>query len=235
MDKNPSTRSVGWWSSRRKVIGRSRWMNIQQSGGTGRSSLWMECCQFALRVWTEAWVFKFPVTVLVAVLGELLPLYSRQDQQFQNRIQNVHLQSSVISWQALLGHRSTSWKSGTLEFMVVAPVKSVSTPITADTSRTPILDICVLSWNFKLLSSSWFVSLSPEESLLTPQSYRVFWGTSRFNYKRAKTNTVFFKTVISLERKSVVSGPLVKGIVNLFFRHLNKISELVTSNHTKYT
>lgn len=159
MDKNPSTMSVGWWSSRRKVIGRSRWMNIQQSGGTGRSSLWMECCQFALRVWTEAWVFKFPVTVLVAVLGELLPLYSRQDQQFQNRIQNVHLQSSVISWQALLGHRSTSWKSGTLEFMVVAPVKSVSTPTTADTSRTPILDICVLSWNFKLLSSSWFVSL----------------------------------------------------------------------------
>lgn len=45
-------------------------MNIQQPGGTGRSSLWMECCQFALRVWTETWVFKFPVTVLVAVLGE---------------------------------------------------------------------------------------------------------------------------------------------------------------------
>jgi hypothetical protein len=30
----------------------------------------MECCQFALRFWTETWIFKFPVTVLVAVLGE---------------------------------------------------------------------------------------------------------------------------------------------------------------------
>lgn len=217
MDKNPSTRSVGWWSSRRKVIGRSRWMNIQQSGGTGRSSLWMECCQFALRVWTEAWVFKFPVTVLVAVLGELLPLYSRQDQQFQNRIQNVHLQSSVISWQALLGHRSTSWKSGTLEFMVVAPVKGVSTPITADTSRTPILDICVLSWNFKLLSSSWFVSLSPEESLLTPQSYRVFWGTSRFNYKRAKTNTVFLQNSHFSWKEISCVWPFGKGNSQLIF------------------
>lgn len=39
----------------------------------------------------------------------------------------------------------------------------------------PILDICALSRNFKLLNSSWFfffsfLLLSPEESLLTPQS-----------------------------------------------------------------
>lgn len=137
--------------------------------------------------------------------------------QFQNRIQNVHLQSSVISWQALLGHRSTSWKSGTLEFMVVAPVKSVSTPITADTSRTPILDICVLSWNFKLLSSSWFVSLSPEESLLTPQSYRVFWGTSRFNYKRAKTNTVFLQNSHFSWKEISCVWPFGKGNSQLIF------------------
>lgn len=28
-------------------------VNIQQSGGTRRGSLWMECCQFALRIWIE--------------------------------------------------------------------------------------------------------------------------------------------------------------------------------------
>lgn len=79
-------------------------------------SLWMECCQFALRVWTETQVFKFPVTVLVAVLVDLLPLYTQQNQQFQNRkVQDIYLQSSCHILTSSSGsqvQRLRIWKPG---------------------------------------------------------------------------------------------------------------------------
>lgn len=52
-------------------------LNTQQSGGTGRSSLWMERCQFVLRVWQK---FESSNSQLqwVAVLARALPLFSRK-------------------------------------------------------------------------------------------------------------------------------------------------------------
>lgn len=60
-------------------------------------------------------------------------------------------------------------------------------------------------------------SLSPEESLLTPQSYRVFWGTSRFNYKRAKTNTVFLQNSHFSWKEISCVWPFGKGNSQLIF------------------
>lgn len=84
-------------------------VNTQQSGGTGRNSLWIECHQFALSLDRNSGLL-IPSNSAGGSVAQSLPLFSQQGQQSkkENKTKQTTSRVPVTTRQALLDLGSSS-------------------------------------------------------------------------------------------------------------------------------
>lgn len=128
-------------------------MNTQQSGGTGRNSLWIECHQFALSLDRNSGLL-IPSNSAGGSVAQSLPLFSQQGQQSKKENKTNYLQSSC--------HYPTSSSGFGVKFLtnlesLAAATRSVTcSDCSKNLSEFQSWTFHVLSQNFKLVSSSCF-------------------------------------------------------------------------------
>lgn len=129
-------------------------VNTQQSGGTGRNSLWIECHQFAPSLDRNSGLL-IPSNSTGGSVAQSLSLFSQQGQQSkkENKTKQTTSRAPVTTRQALLDLGSSSWQiwSPWLRLHGAIPAQTV-----AKTFPNSNPGHFMLSQNFKLVSSSCF-------------------------------------------------------------------------------
>lgn len=167
-------------------------MNTRQPGGTGRSSLWMKHRQSMHWAFGENSGLRISSNSAGGSACSVIVSFSKQGQHSSN--------SKTSPAPEFLSHPGIFFQvpDPVLEILEIWSPRGDYTErhrfqrvqnAVVKPFQPPILDSSCFVTEFQALSSSWFSPpFSWGKHSITTVS-RFFWGTSRFNYKRAKRPT----------------------------------------------